>query len=116
MTAPVEMTYADGAGDPRESEMAFLYRSVEQGEIGQDGKIDVIDVPAQMVASIGWRGDISTKIIEQARELLDAWLEEHENEYKPVGKLRVMGHNSPFVSAQKRYLEVQIPIEATTPR
>lgn len=112
MTAPVEMTYANGTETFRELEMAFLYRSVDQGEVGQDGKVEVRDVPAQQCVSIGWQGDSDSQNVAEARQFLDAWLQKFADKYRVAGSLRVMGHNSPFVAVKKRYFEVQIPIEA----
>jgi hypothetical protein len=115
MTSPVEMTYRDGDSKPQEVEMAFLYRSLEQGELERDGEVEVVDMPAQRVLSIGWRGDINEENVAAARRLLDAWLETHASEYRVAGRMRVMGHNSPFVPLEKRYFEVQLPIVSTQP-
>jgi hypothetical protein len=115
MTSPVEMTYRDGDSKPQEIEMAFLYRSLEQGEREQDGEVEVVDMPAQRVLSIGWRGDINEENVAAARQLLDAWLKTHSSEYRVEGKMRVMGHNSPFVPLEKRYFEVQLPVAVTQP-
>lgn len=115
MTSPVEMTYRDGASLPQEVEMAFLYRSLEQGEPEQDGEVEVTDMPAQRVLSIGWRGDINDENVAAARQLLAAWLQAHASEYRSVGKMRVMGHNSPFVPREKRYFEVQLPVALSQP-
>ncbi len=112
MTAPVEMTYTSDGDKPREAEMAFLYRHVEQGALGADGKVDVVDVPAITAVSIGWRGDIDTAKIAEASQLLATWLAERTSEYRPIGQLRVMGYNSPFVPTSKRYFEVQLPVAA----
>lgn len=110
MTAPVEMTYAEEDGKLQEEQMAFLYRSTEQGETGQEGKVQVMDVPAQRVVSIGCRGDADQNSVDKARQMLENWLQSHSEEYVAAGDVRVMGHNSPFVAKQKRYFEVQIPV------
>ncbi|MGD9633060.1 MAG: heme-binding protein [Pirellulales bacterium] len=115
MTSPVEMSYDEGGAKPQRAEMAFLYRSVEQGELGRDGAVEVVDFPPQLVLSIGWRGDTNDDNVSAARQLLDAWLRANAAEYCASGKMRVMGHNSPFVAKQKRYFEVQIPVTATSP-
>jgi hypothetical protein len=115
MTSPVEMTYRDGDSNPQEVEMAFLYRSLEQGQRERDGEVEVVDMPAQRVLSIGWRGDINEENVAAARQLLDAWLKTHSSKYRVEGKMRVMGHNSPFVPLGKRYFEVQLPIASTQP-
>jgi hypothetical protein len=111
MTAPVEMTYELGrANGPRSTDMAFLYRSVGQGQLGAVDGVEVADVPAQTAVSIGWRGDIDPENVERARKLLAVWLEQHAEEYEPNGELRVMGYNSPMVPADQRFFEVHIPV------
>lgn len=111
MTAPVEMTYGVGGKERLQSEaMAFLYRSTKQGKPGKDEKVDVVDVPAGMALSLGMRGDISRARLAEAKAHLDTWLKQHGGEYEASGPLRVMGYNSPFVAASKRFTEVEIPV------
>lgn len=111
MTAPVEVTYAEEDGKLQEKQMAFLYRSTKQGETGEGGKVQVIDVPAQRVVSIGCRGDADQNSVDKARQMLEDWLESHAAEYVAAGDVRVMGHNSPFIAKRKRYFEVQVPVQ-----
>jgi hypothetical protein len=108
MTAPVEMTY-DEAG-AKQTSMSFLYRTVRQGRLENDDRVAVVDVPATTVVSFGLRGNADAESVAAARARLAVWLKEHADRYSEAGPLRVMGHNSPFVSAAKRYHEVQIPI------
>ncbi len=117
MTAPVEMTYA-ASGDSvlKKSGMSFLYRSTEQGELGSQGKVQVVDIPAQMALSMGIRGEATTERIADAKGRLENWLKTHAKEYEEAGALRVMGYNSPFVSNSKRFTEVQIPVTAKQQR
>ena len=111
MTAPVEMTYGVNDEDRLQGQkMAFLYRSTKQGILGNDEKVEVIDVPAMTVLSIGVRGDVTKARLAEAKAHLDAWLKEHANEYQASGPLRVMGYNSPFVAANRRFTEVEIPV------
>lgn len=110
MTAPVEMTYETGKDKLRTQAMAFLYRSTEQGKAGQDEKVNVIDVPAMTVLSLGMRGDVSKAKLREAKGHLDAWLQRHSDEYEASGPLRVMGYNSPFVAVNRRFTEVEIPV------
>lgn len=113
MTAPVEMTYAD-TGDAvlKKSGMSFLYRSTDQGELGVQGKVQVVDIPAHRTVSIGIRGEATAERISDAKRRLENWLKTHAEEYEEAGALRVMGYNSPFVSNSKRFTEVQIPVSA----
>lgn len=113
MTAPVEITYS-AARDavPKKSVMSFLYRSTEQGQLGNQGKVQVVDIPAQMALSIGIRGDASAERVADAQRRLENWLKTDNAGYEAAGAFRVMGYNSPFVSNSKRFTEVQIPVVA----
>jgi hypothetical protein len=116
MTAPVEMTYGEAGKNKLQAEkMAFLYRSPKQGKAGTDEKVDVNDVPATMALSLGMRGDVTEARLAEAKAHLDIWLKEHAKEYEANGQLRVMGYNSPFVPANKRFSEVEVPIRLVPP-
>lgn len=113
MTAPVEMTFKpDGPPVGREEAMAFLYASVELGQPGTQGPVDVVDVPATTVVSIGVRGQRNEKLVERATQRLRNWLAEHEASYRQAGPVRIMGYNSPFVPQGRQFFEVQIPVTA----
>jgi hypothetical protein len=114
MTAPVEMTFKrDGAPVGQEEAMAFLYSSVELGEAGKQGPVDVLDVPVTTVVSIGVRGQRNEKLVTRATERLRSWLAEHEGSYRQTGPVRIMGYNSPFVPQGRQFFEVQIPVTST---
>lgn len=116
MTAPVEMTYGEAGKNKLQAEkMAFLYRSTKQGKAGTDEKVEVIDVPATMALSLGMRGDVTKARLAEAKAHLDIWLKEHAKEYEANGQLRVMGYNSPFVAANKRFTEVEVPVRLMPP-
>lgn len=115
MTAPVEMTYEAGKDKLQPQSMAFLYRSVKQGQTGKDEKVEVIDLPATMALSFGIRGDVTKARLAEAKVSLDTWLRNNSSEYEASGPLRVMGYNSPFVAARGRFTEVEIPVRRTTP-
>ncbi len=115
MTTPVDMGYeqADN-GSARMDSMAFLYRTQEVGEPGQDGDVVVHDVPARTWATIGVRGDYTRKNFEKARTELAEWLESQTDwviDGDPVSDARYLGYNGPFVPAFARYGEVQIPVK-----
>lgn len=113
MTAPVEMTYStEGNGAAKKSAMSFLYRSTDQGQLGVEGKVEVIDVPPLTAVSIGLRGDATKDRVADAKRRLDTWLQVHGDEYESSGALRILGYNSPFVSDQQRFTEVQIPVRS----
>ena len=116
MTAPVEMTYGEAGKNKLQAEkMAFLYRSTKQGKAGTDEKVEVIDVPATMALSLGMRGDVTKARLAEAKAHLDIWLKEHIKEYEANGQLRVMGYNSPFVAANKRFTEVEVAVRLVPP-
>lgn len=136
MTAPVEMTYrreadgkaapqgpttkpttepvatkpADGAGDLAPAAMAFLYATTDVGKGGKDGDVDVVDVPALTVVSVGVRGSYTAERMAGALKRVDAWLARHK-EYSADGPPRYLGYNSPFNLPWMLYGEVQVPVK-----
>jgi hypothetical protein len=117
MTAPVEMDY----GDPRdgrstERSMAFLYERPDQGTTGRQDGVEVNDVPAMTVVSIGCRGSQTSAAVAEARTRLLEYLAEKKNEYTAAGPMRVMGYNSPFVPRDSNFFEVQIPVKTAEPK
>lgn len=115
MTAPVEMDYGDPrAAQNEERSMSFLYERPDQGTTGKQGSVDVTDVPAMTVVSIGCRGERTTSAIADARAKLVKWLEEKKGDYVSAGPMRIMGYNSPFVPRDKNFFEVQIPVKPAT--
>jgi len=112
MTAPVELDYGEPRGEKlKERSMSFLYERPDQGAAGKQGAVEVVDVPAMMVISIGCRGARNAASLTEAREKLIHWLDEHKAEYAAAGPLRAMGYNSPFVPREKNFFEVQIPVK-----
>jgi hypothetical protein len=93
--------------------MAFLYERPDQGSTGKQDRVEVTDVPAMTVVSVGCRGERTAVAIAQAREKLVKWLDEKTGDYISAGPMRVMGYNSPFVPRDKNFFEVQIPIKQT---
>jgi hypothetical protein len=111
MTAPVEMDYGDPlVQKPAGRSMSFLYGVADLGTAGKQGDVVVSDVPAMSVVSIGCRGNRDSASVAEARRKLLDYLKEHKGQYTVAGPVRVMGYNSPFVSRDKNFFEVQIPI------
>lgn len=111
MTAPVELDMGTAdAARVRQRSMSFLYERPDQGSTGKQGFVEVNDVPAMQVLSIGCRGERTTASTEAARRRLLAWLDEHKRDYVVAGSLRIMGYNSPFLPAARQFYEVQIPV------
>ncbi|MCE9591908.1 MAG: heme-binding protein [Planctomycetes bacterium] len=128
MTAPVEMTYESSTelienttpatkpasatpSSSRPVAMAFLYGQPEWGKPGADGAVDVVDVPAMTVVSVGVRGNYNTKNFDSALSKLTAYLSDKAGLYQAVGPPRYLGYNSPFVPWFLRIGEVQIPVK-----
>ena len=110
MTAPVQMEYrSDSQGKPKQASMAFFYGDPAVGTAGPAGSVEVLDVPATQVVSIGMRGADSRQRMESARKQIDEWLAAHP-QYEVCGDLRLMGYNSPFIAADKQFFEVQLPV------
>jgi len=109
MTTPVQVDYAEDGERQREASMAFLYGSPDLGPLRKDGAVEVVDVPALTVLTLGSRGYDRKSRVEELRARMDAWLADHP-EWQAVGPMRTMGYNSPSVAGNRRYFEVQIPI------
>lgn len=115
MTSPVEMDYKGlepVEGDkPDQWTMSFLYRRVEQGPTGPDGKrVTVADLEPVTVLSLGYQGDYDLGTFRQQYIKLNLWLEQHEDEWERVGDPRAMYYNGPEVRGRRKWAEVQIPV------
>lgn len=111
MTTPVQIDYRSDGDDRRQASMAFLYGSTALGTPGRDGKVEVVDVPATTVISIGSRGPATPTRIAELHERVKAWIAQSP-EWESAGPLRVMEYNSPFLTGDRRYFEVQVPVRA----
>lgn len=117
MSSPVEITWSDPQTQPadaRPQAMAFVYREPDMGTPGQDGKVEVVDVPSQTFLSIGMRGSYNRDHLVEGLKKLRSWLADHSNEFKESGPPRYLGYNSPFVPWFLRFGEVQLPIVPVT--
>ena len=116
MTGPVVMGYSAQANTKlaeSPDSMAFLYRRVDQDSKGQFGRVQVEDEGPQRVVSIGLTGSYRERNFQTAAAKLQDWLSAHK-EWEPVGPVRVLAYNSPFMLFWRKYSEVQIPIRAVT--
>jgi hypothetical protein len=111
MTAPVEMHMKDGERRDSMTAMAFLYEHAEQGAIGEDGKVKVVDVEPYQSVNVGRRGEPNAAGIESARAQIAAWLEANPG-FVADGDYRVLGYNSPMMRDDRKYYEVQQPVKA----
>lgn len=89
--------------------MAFLYGDPATTPHAVAGAVEVVDVPARTVlarrdrrgranASRTWRPG-------------STYAEAPGSALRITGELRTMGYNSPMVSRDRRYFEVQLPVE-----
>lgn len=115
MTTPVQIDYEDGAARQQEQSMAFLYGDPAIGEAGMDGKVEVVDVAARTVLTIGARGYERRDRVEAMHQELLAWLAAHAETYLPDGPMRLLNYNSPSVGDDRRCYEVQVPIRRVEP-
>jgi effector-binding domain-containing protein len=113
MTAPVVMTYnpdSPATQTVKPESMLFLYRTPTMGTPGNAGKVQVADFPAVTVVSITYRGSYNSAY-SNCMPQLQAWLKEHESQYRVDGPPRFLGYNSPFVPWFLQIGEMQIPIQ-----
>lgn len=114
MTAPVEMSWSDADREARETSMAFLYGSPELGATGSDGSLEVLDSEPIWAVSLGCRGDATAATIVAARTELARWVASR-GDLEVVGDLRTLAYNSPMVPSERRYFEVQLPVQLKPP-
>ncbi|WP_202921150.1 heme-binding protein [Anatilimnocola aggregata] len=113
MTAPVEMTYrANDKQVLEQIDMAFIYGDTKLGKTGDKlGGVTVQDIPALTTVSIGLKGDNDRVKLSEVERRLERWLAQHATDHERAGNLRVLGYNSPQVSPDSRYYEVELPIK-----
>jgi len=114
MTTPVQMDWqADtepGPGRQGAETMAFLYGDPTTGSTGAEGTVEVVDLPAKTVLSIGAVGRASASRVAELRDVLLRAANAHP-EWGATGELRTMSYNSPMVPADRSYFEVQVVVE-----
>ena len=129
MTAPVEMTLRSvggesggggrggaEAGDAEvrlfEADMFLMYATPALGTARTNGPVEVMNLPAVTVFSLGRRGaddpDWPTAALAELNAAVAA-----DPAWEPAGPPRRLGYSSPFVPAKRRYREVQLPVRAT---
>ncbi|MCC7064711.1 MAG: heme-binding protein [Planctomycetes bacterium] len=113
MTTPVQMDWGrkDSAGAEKPMQMAFLYGDMTIAPQHVADGVEVVAIEAQTVLSIGAIGDDRPARVEAMRARLEAFVEAHRGIWMAAGPLRTMGYNSPMVSRDRRYFEVQLPVQ-----
>lgn len=133
MTSPVEMEYhapakpseaAAPTDEPKPAEeparakapeqwtMAFLYRRAEQGPTGTDEvdqRVKITDLPAQLVVSIGMKGNYSRELVASGEQQLTQWLA-GQSRFERSGDARVLYYHGPSLRPWRKWAEVQIPL------
>ena len=117
MSAPVVMDFlaptVDGEkGVDKPVSMSFVYGEPTAGKPGMDGTVDVLDMPAVTVVSVGVRGSYGQKKFREGYAQLQTWLKANEAKYVASGPPRFLGYNSPMVPWFMRFGEVQIPVRS----
>ena len=110
MTTPVQMDWQGDESRSRPVQMAFLY-----GDPGIEPKdtakgVEVIEVPAMTVLSLGAIGDDRRDRVATMHERLQTFLSAPGCRFEAAGTLRTMGYNSPMTPKDQRYFEVQLPV------
>lgn len=115
MTAPVETRYPvttleRGASPEGEAAVSFLYRSLDIVPQDIAPGIQIEDMPAMTVVSIGTRGRYSLATYQASIEQLQAWLAAHP-EYAVAGQPRRFFYDGPFLPDALKRSDVQIPVQ-----
>jgi hypothetical protein len=113
MTAPVETRYPASTFEGStsgEAEVSFLYRSREIVPAEIADNIELKDIPAMTVVSLGLKGAYSYESYQQGLKRLSSWLEKNPD-YQRVGNPRRFFYDGPYVPDGMKRSEIQIPIE-----
>ena len=113
MTAPVETRYPASTlegSTSGEAEVSFLYRSAEIVPAEITDNIELKDIPAMTVVSLGLKGAYSYESYQQGLKRLTNWLEKNPD-YQRVGNPRRFFYDGPYVPDGMKRSEIQIPIE-----
>jgi hypothetical protein len=111
MTAPVEVLLSyDGRS---RTAMRFLYAQPTLGQTGAAGHgVRVADEEGRTVVSVGLRGEVDEATRAETVARLREWIKS-DVRYRSAGAPRQLSYNSPMVPRDRRYSEIQIPIEPT---
>lgn len=90
--------------------MAFLYRTPELNEPGQEGDVKVRDASPLTVVAVGIKGKYTLAHTRKGMEQIEAWLADNP-QWNPAGDWRSLYYNGPMLLSWNKWAEVQIPIE-----
>ena len=103
MTTPVEAEMTPGR--------MYFYIGGEAADrdLQPTEEVDVLELPARRVASIGSRGSYSKRNFDEAESELRAWLEQNE-QFHAVGEARGIFWNGPFTPGFLKRFEVHVSV------
>lgn len=112
MTSPVEVSYRgmETRGQPESWSMAFLYRTPELNEVGEEGVVTVRDAGPMTVVTIGLRGQYTLARAQEGMSQIESWLAENP-QWRPAGEWRSLYYNGPMLFSWNKWAEVQLPVE-----
>ena len=104
MTTPVE-------ADIENPKMRFFIET-SKADINykSNNQVEILEIPARKVVSIGIRGSYTEANFQEGKAKLEKWLNENE-EYVPNGKAYAVYWNAPFVPGFLKKSEVHIPVK-----
>lgn len=103
MTTPVEAEMKPGK--------MYFYIGGEAADrdLQPTKEVEVLELPARRVASIGSRGSYSKRNFDEAEAELKAWLEQND-EFDAAGEARGIFWNGPFTPGFLKRFEVHLPV------
>lgn len=112
MTSPVEMNYRGMTPDKPATDswtMAFLYRSPDVHQTGNEGRVVVRDAEPVTVVAVGMKGDYSMDNMREGMGIIERWLGENP-QWKPAGDWRSLYYNGPTLFYWNKWAEIQLPV------
>jgi effector-binding domain-containing protein len=105
MTTPVEAKIDQAA-------MYFWVANSQRDKVaGNEGGVEVIEIPERRVASAGASGSYSQKKFEETRDRLLAWLEQNPD-WRADGEPYAVYWHGPFTPWFAKRSEVHVPVRA----
>lgn len=115
MTAPVVMDYPGGVASDKSPEdaaerMHFVLQRPGLDKPGKRVLVEVADMPKQEVVSLALQGDLTAEKLADGEARLRVYVEGRPD-LSIADALRVLGYNSPMVMPEKRFWEIQFPVQ-----
>lgn len=114
MTAPVETRYPMATlqtenEESGEAKVSFLYRRSDMIPEQVAENIEIEDIPAMTVVSLGLRGGYDYPSYQSGIAQLRRWLEQHP-QYVVIGAPRRFFYDAPYIPSPFKRSEIQIPV------